>query len=688
MKEIFEELEAEVEQNVANRKYDEIEWKNLLITNNNLIVDCLSKEVFYIATNSELTVARFSKMHDAYTFVQARCLELEAELSKLNDKIQKDDLNEMVKHFSNLEVNHLNLQLKYQHLKESFRNNKSLPARAAPDFDSVFEIRKMKAFIQGNNNAIKKLRMKISQLKETCSEADRTLDFRALDFQITQLTEKVIVLQEQNDLLRAEIEKTKKHYKELNNMKVHLDYLKHLKESVETLREIVEEARVERPLDRSIASTYLYTKHSQKLLEYSDSGMIILVLSWVRDYVIGDSVISRVYYVEGLGHNLFYVGQFYDSDLKVTFRKHSCYARDIDGVELIKVLTKFYEKVGIFHQKSVPRTPRQNGFVKRRNRTLVEAARTMLIFSKALMFLWGEAIATACYTQNQSLIHTHHNKTPYEQRGSWKIATGKKGYRIYNKRTRRIMETIHAQFDKLSDLMAPASGSVILASPPTSTTINQDAPSPSYLPSSSELQPHISHQGVAAGSSIIEDNPFATLDNDPFVNVFNSKPSSKASAFRDISLAESIYLVQLRTQDKIHEFDQLQVWELVPRPDCVMIIALKWIYKVKLDEYGDVLKNKARLVAKAHRQEEGIDFEESFAPVARIEAIRIFIANAASKNMTIYHMDAKTTFLNGELKEEVYVSQLEGFVDPGHPTHVFCMITNHLLLLHTQVPFP
>ncbi|GJV84193.1 retrovirus-related pol polyprotein from transposon TNT 1-94 [Tanacetum coccineum] len=83
-------------------------------------------------------------------------------------------------------------------------------------------------------------------------------------------------------------------------------------------------------------------------------------------------------------------------------------------------------------------------------------------------------------------------------------------------------------------------------------------------------------------------------------------------------------------QDEIHEFDRLQVWELVPQPDCVMIIALKWIYKVKLDEYGDVLKNKARLVAKGYRQEEGINFEESFAPVARIEAIRIFIANAAS----------------------------------------------------------
>ncbi|GJT49265.1 retrovirus-related pol polyprotein from transposon TNT 1-94 [Tanacetum coccineum] len=101
-----------------------------------------------------------------------------------------------------------------------------------------------------------------------------------------------------------------------------------------------------------------------------------------------------------------------------------------------------------------------------------------------------------------------------------------------------------------------------------------------------------------------------------------------------------------------------------------MLIKLKWSYKVKTDEFGGVLKNKARLVAQGFRQEEGIDFEESFAPVARIDAIRIFVANAANKNMMIFQMDVKMAFLNGELKEEVYVSQPEGFVDQYNPTHV------------------
>ncbi|GKC58071.1 retrovirus-related pol polyprotein from transposon TNT 1-94 [Tanacetum coccineum] len=137
-----------------------------------------------------------------------------------------------------------------------------------------------------------------------------------------------------------------------------------------------------------------------------------------------------------------------------------------------------------------------------------------------------------------------------------------------------------------------------------------DSPSTSHSPSSSEVQPPIIHQGVAVGP-IIEDNPFAKADNDPFVNVFASEPSSEESSSGDVSSAESNQVIQphnhLRKWPKDHPLDNVIV---------------------NLDEYGDVLKNKARLVAKGYRQDEGIDFEESFAPVARIEAIRIFIDTA------------------------------------------------------------
>ncbi|GKB68137.1 retrovirus-related pol polyprotein from transposon TNT 1-94 [Tanacetum coccineum] len=102
-----------------------------------------------------------------------------------------------------------------------------------------------------------------------------------------------------------------------------------------------------------------------------------------------------------------------------------------------------------------------------------------------------------------------------------------------------------------------------------------------------------------------------------------------------------------------------------------MVITLKWIYKVKLDEMGGILKNKARLVARGYHQEEGIDFEESFAPVARLDVIQIFLAYAAHINMIVYQMDVKTAFLNGILREEVYVSQPDGFVDQNNLNHVY-----------------
>nr|GEY63459.1 retrovirus-related Pol polyprotein from transposon TNT 1-94 [Tanacetum cinerariifolium] len=134
-------------------------------------------------------------------------------------------------------------------------------------------------------------------------------------------------------------------------------------------------------------------------------------------------------------------------------------------------------------------------------------------------------------------------------------------------------------------------------------------------------------------------------------------------------------------KEKLNEFERLDVWELVPRLDYVMIITLKWIYKVKLDELGGVLKNKARLVARGYYQEEGIEFEESFALVARLEAIHIFIAFDAHMNMIVYQMDVKTMFLNDILHEEVYVSQPDGLLDPDNSNHVYKLKKALLFLL-------
>nr|GFA00456.1 retrovirus-related Pol polyprotein from transposon TNT 1-94 [Tanacetum cinerariifolium] len=395
-----------------------------------------------------------------------------------------------------------------------------------------------------------------------------------------------------------------------NNRDAHLDYLKHLKENVETIHDIVEEAKVVRPLDRSIVSACHYTKHSQELLEYAigcsqhmtgdRSRLMNFVKNFIgtvrfgndhfdaimgyEDYVIGDSVIFRVSYVEGLGYNLFSVWQFSDFDLEVAFKKHSCYVRDTDGVELFK------------------------------------GSSGSNLYTILVEDMMNEDLGKLQPTVDIRIFV---------------------GYAPSRKGT-----------GPASNYLTPGQiSSGLVPNPVPATPYSKDHPLDNVI--SNPSRPVSTRKQLAT---------------DALWSLYSSVLSKVEPKNFKSAITEDYWFQAM--QDEIHEFDRLQVWELVPQLDCVMIIALKWIYKVKLEEYGDVLKNKAWLVAKGYRQEEGIDFVESFAPVARIEGIRIFIANVASKNITIYQIDVKTAFLNGELKEEVYVSQPEGFVDPDHPTHV------------------
>lgn len=126
-------------------------------------------------------------------------------------------------------------------------------------------------------------------------------------------------------------------------------------------------------------------------------------------------------------------------------------------------------------------------------------------------------------------------------------------------------------------------------------------------------------------------------------------------------------------QEELNQFEALKVWQLVPRPKDKSVIGTKWVFKNKKDEDGIVVRNKVRLVAKGYRQQDGIDYDETYAPVARLEAIRMFLVYAAFKNFIVYQMDVKTAFLNGVLKEEVYVAQPKGFVDASKPDHVYIL---------------
>nr|GEZ56218.1 retrovirus-related Pol polyprotein from transposon TNT 1-94 [Tanacetum cinerariifolium] len=335
-----------------------------------------------------------------------------------------------------------------------------------------------------------------------------------------------------------------------------------------------------------------------------------------------------------------------------------------DTLSKIKGKDVVDEAVGISHETSVARPLQQNGVVERRNHTLIEAACTMLIYAQAPLFLWAEAVATACYTQNRSIVRLHHGKTPY------KLLHSKLpdlsflhvfGALCYPTNDSENLGKLRPNADIAPEFIALIA-EVIAPEPaestrsPSPTTVDQDAPSPSKSQTTPQTQPPVIPHDVEKDNHDIE---VAHMGNDP---LFEPK------TYKD-ALTQSCWIEAM--QEDLNEFERLEVWELVPRQDKVMVITLKWIYKVKLDELGGILKNKARLMAHGYRQEEGINFKESFAPVTRLKAIRIFLAYASHKNMAVYQMDVKTAFLNGNLQEEVYVSQPDGFVNPDNPNHVY-----------------
>nr|GEU90776.1 Gag-Pol polyprotein [Tanacetum cinerariifolium] len=332
-----------------------------------------------------------------------------------------------------------------------------------------------------------------------------------------------------------------------------------------------------------------------------------------------------------------------------------------------QMLKEYFDTVGISHQMSYVQTPQQNGVVERRNRTLVEAARTMLIFSYAPLFLWAEVIATACLTQNRSIIHRRFNKTPYE------LINGRKpdisflhvfGALCYPKNDR---EEIGKRGAKATTrTVPPAQEPQVRQSSTASTTIADTAPIPT---NSSSLATNI----PITSQDVDELNPNAMVDGNTFVNPFANSSTSVAAS----SLQQNVDPSNMHTfyQPYPHKFqwtkDHHMKQVLVHAPDNISPLTLKWFFKNKHDEEQTVIKNKSRLVVKGYHQEEGIDFEESFALVARMEAIRIFLAYAAHKSFTVFQMDVKTAFLHGSLKKDVYVCQPEGFINADHPSHVY-----------------
>nr|GEZ95580.1 retrovirus-related Pol polyprotein from transposon TNT 1-94 [Tanacetum cinerariifolium] len=327
--------------------------------------------------------------------------------------------------------------------------------------------------------------------------------------------------------------------------------------------------------------------------------------------------------------------------LKATVRT----VRTDNGTEFVnKTLTDLFESVGITHQTSVPRSPLQNDVVKRQNRTLMEVARTMLIFAKAPLFLWAEAVASAYYTLNRSLIHTLYGKTYYE------LLKGKKPDLKYFKVFGSLCYPTNV-YDDVGKLKVKADIGpelTTLQSGRTRSALVNDPPTSSVPPTMQQFQE------LFQPMMVDEDEKFP-----PAAQIYPVHVNA-AQAPENTNGSPSTTNISEGAPAVTPSFSASKS----PSSDTN-------IFKIKLDEYGDVLKNKARLVAKGYCQEIGIDFQESFAPVARLEAIRTFIANTASQNMIIFQNDVKTSFLNGDLNEVVYVSQPDEFVDPEYPSHIY-----------------
>nr|GEU94238.1 hypothetical protein [Tanacetum cinerariifolium] len=259
-------------------------------------------------------------------------------------------------------------------------------------------------------------------------------------------------------------------------------------------------------------------------------------------------------------------------------------------------------------------------------------------------------------------------------------STQSKGYHVYNKRTRMIVESIHIRFNEIKEVSETSVAnktSGLVPQRQKAPDYNNPDPVPQRQDVSSSANVHVSSQQeldllfdpLYDEFSMQKKENNQKMMNLPILSVLRHKMLLSLPHTTLEAMADSVWIEAM--QEELHQFDRLQVWELVDKPFGKTVIRLKWLWKNKKDKDQTVIRNKAPLVAKGYAQEKGIDFEESFALVARLEAVWIFIAYAAHKSFPIYQMDVKTAFLNGPLKEEVYVAQPDGFVDPDHLEKVY-----------------
>ncbi|GJY64355.1 retrovirus-related pol polyprotein from transposon TNT 1-94 [Tanacetum coccineum] len=364
---------------------------------------------------------------------------------------------------------------------------------------------------------------------------------------------------------------------------------------------------------------------------------------------------------------------------------------------------------GISHNFSAPRTPQLNGVVERKNRTLQEMSRTMLNEQSLPQKFWCNAVDTSTYILNRILIRAILGKTPYELLRGRKptldyfrvfgskcfilntkdyltkfdpksyegvflgYSQNSKAYIILNKHTRKVEESLNVTFDETP--------------PPSKTSplVDDDLDEEEAIKVTEKK--NLENDIVDETLEIDEIVNIKESRNHPLENVIGnlnqrtlrSQAQNQSNFFCFIStiepknvneaLGDESWIVAM--QEELNQFVANDVWELVPQPRNMTIIGTKWVFRNKLDENGIVSRNKARLVAQGYNQQEGIDYDETYALVARLESIRILLAYACALDFKLFQMDVKSAFLNGFINEEVYVAQPPGFIDFEKPDHVY-----------------
>ncbi|GJW16425.1 retrovirus-related pol polyprotein from transposon TNT 1-94 [Tanacetum coccineum] len=388
--------------------------------------------------------------------------------------------------------------------------------------------------------------------------------------------------------------------------------------------------------------------------------------------LIGNVMISRVYHVKGLGHNLFSVGQFYDSELEVGFslKNTPCFIRYfLEGVEIYFDGSRWHTNMYTLSLGDMM----ASSYVSSRH-GLVRGL-PKLKFEK-------DHLCSACAMgKSKKKPHKPKSKDTNQEKlyllhmdlcGPMRVASvnGKKTdwdllfqplFDEFAQPPSSVDHPTHEVIAPIAEVVAlePAVSTGLSSS----TTVDQDAPSPSNSQTTPETR------SLVIPNDVKEDNhdlDVTHMNNNPLFGIPIPENDYKASSSSDViptivhTAAPNSKHVTKWTKDhpldkiigelqrpikamreELNEFKRLEVWELVPRQDKVMVITLKWVYK------------------------------ESFAPVERLDAIRIFLAFVAHMNMIVYQMDVKTAFLNGILREEVYVSQPDGFVNKDNPNHVY-----------------